>query len=76
MKLLLAAIVLLVVAVACIYEMAFLMWLSATPVTAEHLARIRMQFYFTAALLVLDVATSIVLFLFFLLRRRDKRGSA
>jgi hypothetical protein len=75
MKLLLAEIVLLVVAAACIYEMAFLIWLSTTPVTADHHARIKMELYFTAALLVLDLALSLVLFVLFVLRKWKKKGS-
>ena len=74
MKLLLVESVLLVIALACIYEMAYLAWLSATPITKEHLATIRVEYYITAALLVLDLCLAVALF--FLVRKgKNQRHS-
>jgi hypothetical protein len=70
MKLLLVALLLLAIALGCIYEMVYLEWLSATPITKEHLAKIQVEYYLTEGLLVFVFCLGVALF--FILRERKK----
>jgi hypothetical protein len=61
MKLVLFELLLIIIAVACVLEIVYLAWLSATPITSERLSIVRLEYYVALSVLAITLVIGIAL---------------